>query len=372
MPTPVIADRAKESAPATAPGVSPAVAPRGAMIGSTAFVAFVLFIALNWLSTIIEPGAYYVNTRKCLNMPEKVGMFLLRKPHPDLLFMGSSRPCLGFDTTVAQEQLDKQHLPHKMMNMSVVATSFDFNNILLKNWILPNNPPKVIVYGCSEFDLFGCGVGEKRYRSIWRNMPYTHTLSRLDDWAEYTEAEFTEQVEFVLDQGFPMIRDRKLFRDALIILCKLYPIPLDKHPKDYLSKPSNEFTEKEVADGDYNYRRYLPAYDMTDPNVADMERFISMAQAKHIKLIFVNMPVAEKFRSYWRDYKHWKITRYRQLLAQIAKKHDIPLVDYYVAPPEIFDPKTAFRDTNHLSKFGAKIITEKIMNEQVIPLLQRK
>jgi hypothetical protein len=126
--------------------------------------------------------------------------------------------------------------------MSVLASSFDFNDILLKNWILPHNPPKIIIYGCSEFDLFGTEVGKNRYRSLWRNMFYEHTLCRWDEWPEYVGADFSDQLEFVLDQVFPFIRDRKVFRDALAVLCRVTPFPLNKHPRDYLSKPANEFT----------------------------------------------------------------------------------------------------------------------------------
>jgi hypothetical protein len=373
MPTPTELKESKAGTVAqlqtTVPAQSPLVGEKA--LRSSAFLALLLFFCLNWLALFLEPGAYYINTRKGLNMPEKVGMFLLRNPKPDILFMGSSRPCLGFDTSVAQAVLDRAKQHHTIMNMSVLATAFDFNNILLKNWILPNNPPKLIIYGCSEFDLFGTEIGKNRYRSLWRNMPYQHTISRWDDWWEYTDAELTSQLEFLLDQPFPLIRDRKIFRDALVILCRLYPVPLERRVKDYLSKPANEFTAKEVDEADANYKNYLPHYDMSKPNLKDMERFIAMAQSHHIELVFVNMPVSKRFRGYWQD-GGVKIKQYRDLLASIAKRHGITYCDFYDADPSVFHPQTAFRDTNHLSKHGAKVITEKVISEQILPILRTK
>lgn len=336
---------------------------------STALFAFGIFLVLNYLCVLLEPGAYFLNSRRGLNMPEKVGMFLLRKPRPDILFMGSSRPCLGFHTDVAQRVLNAAHEKHTIMNMAVVATTFDFSNVLLKNWILPNNPPKVIIYGCSEFDLFGNEIGHNRYRSLWRNMPYIHTLTRWDDWQEYKDAELTDQIEFVIDQIFPFLRDRKVFRDAICVLCHISPIPLTHHPKDFISGKSNEFPELDMQIADSNYVQFLPAYDMSKPNTADMERFIQLAQSKNIKLIFVNMPVTKRFRGYWKDGGK-KIQQYRDLIASICARHNIRLVDYYDAPPDVFDPKIAFRDTNHLSRAGACVITEKVVNEALIPVLQ--
>jgi hypothetical protein len=110
---------------------------------------------------------------------------------------------------------------------------------------------------------------------------------------------------------------------------------------------------------------------MSKPYVNDMERFISMAQQHNIELILVNMPVTKRFRDYWRD-GGTKIEQYRRLLASIARRHHIKLIDYYDAPPQMFDPLTAFRDTNHLSKAGAKIITEAVIDEQLVPLLRRR
>jgi len=338
---------------------------------STAAASLAIFLILNLLAPFLEPQAYYANFRKGLNMPEKVGLFIAGKPHPDILFMGSSRPCLGFNSQVAQAALFQAKLPERIMNMSVVATTFDFNNVLLKNWILPNHPPKLIIYGVSEFDILGHDVGKNRFRSLWYGMPYTHTLTRFDDWREYIDApDLSDQLEFVVDQILPVVRDRKLFRDALLILLHLSPIPVKKHPKDFIEGKTNEFSEKDMQIADTFYMQCLPCYDVTNPYLADIERFIQMASEHNIKLVFVNMPVSSRFRGYWKD-GGVKIKQYHQWMVMIARQHNIPYVDYYDAPQSIFNPNTAFRDTNHLSPSGARIITEKVMKEQVIPLLRK-
>src|SRR5688572_155108 len=118
MLTPTELKESKAGAVAQLQTVVPAPSPSAneKALRSTAFLALLLFCCINWLALLLEPGAYYINTRKGLNMPEKVGMFLLRNPKPDILFMGSSRPCLGFDTSVAQAVLDRAKEPHTIMN----------------------------------------------------------------------------------------------------------------------------------------------------------------------------------------------------------------------------------------------------------------
>ena len=80
--------------------------------------------------------------------------------------------------------------------------------------------------------------------------------------------------------------------------------------------------------------------------------------------MLVLMPEGPTFRG-WYSPETWQAVQ--QWLAQLSQKYDAPLVN----AREWIDDEDKFQDSHHLLASGARIFTERLAREAILPSLQR-
>jgi hypothetical protein len=302
-----------------------------------------------------------VVARKNVQMPEKVGIYMNMRPSelPDVLFMGSSRPCLGFSPSTAETILHQHGMPLRVMNLSIVASTFDLNVLVLKNVILPRQTPRMIIYGVSEFDILGLGESDGHYDSIKR-LPYTHSLARWDDWKTVAGTKVKNLFPFFVGQLFPLFRDRQLVFDSFDVLSGRYPSNLLLPAgRDFVPR-TNARDPKETWQEDVGYRKILPGYNLKISWSRDMHALASICRKNDIKLVLVHMPVNQQFQKYWKNAA--RLREYEKVMSDVVAFEGLPFIDYYSACPAVI-PESDFWDTGHLQLRGAEHLTTLVMNE---------
>jgi len=325
-----------------------------------------VFLLANLLCELCEPLLFSFCLTKGFHTAEKVSLYIDSDVTPDVIFLGSSRVPTGLNPAVAEQMLSQNNLNVRVLNLGIVASGLDINYRVLKNIIRKDKKPKLIVYGLSEFDLFGLIPGNNKYDSISR-VPYANYLLRLDDFGNYSGNTLEKKADFLLNRLIPIYRDQKLFQDAIKTQFRLdrKQIILGKSQIDgFIPKPNNPFTPAQIAQEDVGYRFIIPSYNLDDPDLSEFNKLAGLAKSMGIRLILVNMPVSPQFQSYWQD--ETKVAKYCQLVDRIAAKKHLPVLNDYQASAKIFPPES-FWNTNHLSTVGAEILTKRLTENYLLP-----
>jgi len=329
-------------------------------------VVVCVFVLANLLCELCEPLLFSFCLKKGFHTAEKVSLYLDSDVAPDVIFLGSSRVPTGLNPAVAEKMLSQNNLSVRVLNLGIVASGLDINYRVLRNIIRKDKKPKLIVYGLSEFDLLGLIPGNNKYDSISR-VPYASYLLRLDDFDNYSGNTLANKADFLLNRSIPLYRDQKLFQDAIKTQFRLdrKQIILGKPQADgFVPKPSNPFTQAQIAQEDAGYRSIIPSYNLDDPYLNEFNKLAGLAKSMGIRLILVNMPVSPQFQSYWQD--ETKLEKYIKMVDRIAARKHLPVLNSYSDSMKLFPPES-FWDTNHLSTVGAEILTRTLTENYVLP-----
>jgi hypothetical protein len=292
------------------------------------------------------------------------------QPHPDIVFLGSSRAREGFVPGVAEQEIARRDgVKVHALNMAITGSSIDVNYLVLKNVIQDDRKPRVIVYGFSEFEL------DPEFAPSW-NLPYFSLLLRPDDLSAYAGPSLNDKVGFLLTTTCPICRDGELVRAGLSIALNpddpahKYFAPGAAHHDPLPGGQSiwlgpGRGPASLVAQNRAEYGVRLARYHVSSQRLARLNSFLQLARQRGIKVVLVNMPVTGPFRTMWPSPQ--SIRAYEALVRTVVVRNHATLVDLYRASPGQI-PLRDFLDLHHLNLGGADKLTRLVTLRYLAPL----
>lgn len=369
------------SAPVTTDGTVPLkVAPVRAMRATvfwrySGVMVIALFIMANLLEGFLEPYFLRISMYDRQYTPARAVYYTLTEPRANIVFMGSSRASTGFRATLAAQEIAQQDGVYvRVANLGVTGSSIELQYALLKNSLETGKQPDIIVYGLAEFEL-NSRLTSPDGDYFASRLPYYTNALRLDDFDLYSGQTLEKKISFLLKQTLPLYRDHDLIRNALSIQFN----PDDPLHQNYLlgsglidqilqegSSPPPDLhgSERDLAQARDEYKNYLlNPYQFEGYQLDRLHDFLSLAQARGIKVILVNMPVSAEHRTFWNRPEDRQ--RYVQMVRGIAQEFDVPLLDLYEHNEQEI-PADGFFDTHHLNQKGAAALTHLVVQRYLL------
>jgi hypothetical protein len=333
--------------------------------------ALCLFWALNAVVALFQPRLNRLAAYDRQYTVARVADYDEFPVTPDVVFMGDSRALAGLAPQVADAELGAvTGRPVRTLNLSMTGARMNLTYLALKNMIVDDKKPSVVVLGLSEFAFLPL-PGENA--TLTRRFPLASTILRPDDFA-FAEPGLTGKGRFVLRNLVPLYRDSQLLRNALSIVFN----PADpshqwysgasrwKWARDGSYIPGSGIRNPTLDDARTMFFQALQTYTLSSDGLRTLEQFIDLAQSRHIRVVLVNMPVSEVQRSWWRSPQ--AMAEYRGTMEEVASGKGVPLLDGYDSlggqiPPEYF------WDPSHLNLDGATLLTRRLARQYLAPLL---
>ncbi|MDQ2808903.1 MAG: hypothetical protein M3Z04_18665 [Chloroflexota bacterium] len=291
-------------------------------------------------------------------------------PPPDVLIMGSSRVQLGLSPVLMAQTLAQAGLsPARILNLGLKLGTTQSNLWLLKNVIQADKQPKVIIYGAAEYE-FNANIG------LPHDYDYTNELATLRDYGQAfpdPSRRIDAQLGFLLGRASYLVRYHQAIRDQLEAsdappattnAAGLPPDPYGFVPSELIM---NAGTIGRMR-GEYVDAPgwgLLRDYQVGGQGVARFEEFLHLAQARGIRVILVNMPIARVHETFLSPAAY---ASYRAYLQATATRYGLAYYDYN--RHELWPEPQDWQDTNHLNSWGAAKFSPLLAREALVPALR--
>jgi len=289
---------------------------------------------------------------------------------PDVLIMGSSRVQLGLSPVLMGQTLTQAGLPPtRILNLGLKLGTPQANLWLLKNVIRADKQPKVIIYGAAEYE-FNANIG------LPHDYDYTNELATLADYgAAFPDPRqrIDAQLGFLLGRASYLVRYHQAIRDEWEASDALPPttnaagLPPDPYgfvPSEILmNAASNGRMRGEYVDAPG--WGLLRDYQVGGQGVARFAEFLHLAQARGIRVILVNMPIARVHETFLAPAAY---ASYRAYLQATAARYGLAYYDYN--RHELWPEPQDWQDTNHLNSWGAAKFSPLLAREALLPALR--
>lgn len=333
--------------------------------------AAALFWGLNALVVALEPRLYRLAAYDRQYTVARVADYHEFPVTPDIVFMGDSRALSGFAPAVADAELSPvAGRPVRTFNLSMTGARMNLTYLALKNMIVDDKKPSVVVLGLSEFAFLPL-PGENH--TLTQRFPFASTILRPDD-IEYAEPGLAGKGRFVLRNLVPLYRDGQLIRRALSIKFN----PDDPAHQWYTGESRWQWS----ADGSYipgagvrnptqdqaraMFYDALQTYTLSAENLRVLDEFIELAADRDIRVVLVVMPVSDVHRGWWGN--PTTMAQFRDSLAEVASRRGVPFLDGYDSLRREI-PQEFFWDPSHLNLDGATVLTRRLARDILAPLV---
>jgi len=289
-------------------------------------------------------------------------------PTPDVVFLGSSRTSAAFVPSLMSSYLSAAYgMDVRGVNLGIASGNFESSYQILKNVIRDSRKPKLIVYGISEHELLpNLEIG---------HLPHTEQFLSLDQFSRHSGDTLGSKAAFVLDHVLPVFRDRDLIRDWFSIRFNesdprhgYYaegPTHLNRPPDGFWALPGPAPADL-IEVQKQLWGTLLGNFAWSPESMLRLEELIRLAQRRDIAVALVNLPAPPVYRNLWSS--PTALDGYRAVVAEVARRTDVPLLDLYEASPSVI-PLEGFYDVNHLSPVGATQVTVLAAEQLIKPAL---
>ncbi len=342
---------------------------RSRRVGRSLLAVVVLLVAVDTLVRVaIEPWVY-ADKVAAPSVLWRIALYHAT-PAPDVLLMGSSRVQLGLSPVLMGQVPVQAGLPPvRILNLGLKLGTTQSNLWFLKNKILPDKAPKVIIYGAAEYE-FNANIG------LPHVYDYNDELATLHDYGQAfpdPTQRLDAQLGFLLGRVSYLARYHQAIRDELEAsdAPPATPNAAGLPPDPYGFVPS----EIVMNAGTIGRMRgeYVDApgwgllrdYQVGGAPAARFEEFLNLAQAHGIRVILVNMPIARVHETFLSATAY---ASYRTYLQATAARHGLPFYDYN--RHELWPEPHDWQDTNHLNSWGAAKFSPLLAREALLPVLR--
>ncbi|MBY0551170.1 MAG: DUF1574 domain-containing protein [Candidatus Obscuribacterales bacterium] len=311
----------------------------------------------------------------------KLSSFLRSTENPDVVILGSSlvlMPAVRCDDRLKgkldcfddwyyykhipeytqanylEHLLSKSGLTVQIKNLGIASSIMSDHASVFETILSNGKHPGLVICGIAPRDFLDNSQQHfqdtptqlflKEYRSSCRLFP--SSLARIDvqDWYDCAEHQFKK---FLAG-----IRTR-----CTTVACELtHHPPHLQHPKTketYMESRPNMLKDLETYKRLYN----PPNYQMLDQQRSYLDKFLSMAKANTVEVLLVNMPLT---LANTKSLDSAAYSKYLQTIAEVAKKHDVALLDIGSASPKY--SVADFEDCCHLNTAGGLKLYDSILD----------
>lgn len=302
----------------------------------------------------------------------KLSSFLRSNENPDVIILGSSlvlMPAVRCDDRMKgkldcyddwyyykhipeyteakflEHLLSKSGVPVHIKNLGVASSIMSDHAGIFETLLAGGKHPGLVICGIAPRDFLDNSQRQfentptqlflKEYRSSCKLFP--DSLSQLDvqEWYDTNEHQFKKFLAGIRDYSTNFVCD------------------LTKHParlqhlntKETLSLEGRPNLLKDLE----TYKRLYnpPNYQMLEKQRSYLDKFLSMAKSNNVEVLLVNMPLTV---ANTKSLDSAAYSKYLQTIAEVAKKHEVALLDIGSASPKY--SLTDFEDCCHLNAAG--------------------
>jgi hypothetical protein len=291
------------------------------------------------------------------------------KGSPDVLIVGSSRALRGVDPQVIQQELVKQGLPAaRIYNLGINGATAQLVELILRRAIKPAQLPKLVIWADGA-RAFNDGRPDRTFNTIVNSVGYRQLPG--GEGSTITTAQPLvingyETVDRFLNQGlakfFGSYQRRDLLKARLQEITPSWqsashssspavraegeqldatgflPISLTFDPNTYYEKYAKVSGD---SDGDYT------SFTLTGSQDLATRKTIDFLQQRQIHLVFVNIPLSDRYLDKVRQGYEFTFKQYMQGLAQAGHLQFVDLVGSWMHDYGLYS------DPSHLNRAGA-------------------
>lgn len=291
------------------------------------------------------------------------------KGSPDVLIVGSSRALRGVDPQIIQQELIKKGLPAaRIYNLGINGATAQLVEMILRRSIEPTQLPKLVIWADGA-RAFNDGRPDRTFNTITTSVGYRQLPggdSSTITTAQPLVIDSYETVDRFLNRGlanlFGSYQRRDLLKARLqeitpgwhtasnssspavraegekIDATGFLPISLTFDPNTYYQKYAKVSGD---SDGDYTSFTLTGSQDMA------MRKTIDFLQQRQIALVFVNIPLSDRYLDKVRQGYEFTFKQYMQGLAQAGHLQFVDLVGSWMQDYGLYS------DPSHLNRAGA-------------------
>jgi hypothetical protein len=299
---------------------------------------------------------------------------------PEVLIVGSSRAMRGVDPHVLRQELaTKGYGKAHIYNLGINGATAQVVNLILRQLLPPSQLPKMVIWADGA-RAFNDGRTDQTYTAIANSPGYRKLPDNNPDRAAITQAQPLvrngyEQVDRTLNQllaNFSQAyRHRQQIKTKLQASTPRWPStqPSDRHSPHLPShniggelidaagflaltiqfNPNSYYQDhvKVTGDNDGDYTNFT----LTGSQHQALQQTIDLLKTRGIPLIFVNVPLSDRYLDPVRQKHEFAFKQYMQALNQDRQLQFIDLVGSWMQEYSFYS------DPSHLNRFGASQVS---------------
>jgi hypothetical protein len=303
---------------------------------------------------------------------------------PDVLIVGSSRALRGIDPQVIQQELVSRGLPAgRIYNLGINGATAQLVDLILRRSIEPTQLPRLVIWADGA-RAFNDGRPDRTFAAITASTGYRQLPSSEGSAITTTQPLVMDSYETldlflnrVLAKGFSSYRSRDLTKARLQEITPggrgsvsssssssalpaaseqvdergFLPISLTFDPNTYYQKYAKVSGD---SDGDY------ANFTLTGSQDNATRRTIDFLQQRRIPVVFVNIPLSDRYLDKVRQQHELTFKQYMQSLAQTGHLQFVDLVGTWAQDYSLYS------DPSHINKFGAVQVSTHLVRNTAI------
>jgi hypothetical protein len=261
---------------------------------------------------------------------------------PDVLVVGSSRSLQGIDSLVLQQALAQQGFDRlRVYNLSVNGATAQVVSFILRQLLLPEQLPRLIVWGDGS-RAFNSGRVDR-------------TFAKILDSPGYAAVQASNHPTPETSTDTPLTGPPSPLSISAIGAYGFLPVGERFSPASYYQ------TTPRVS-GRYD-DAYQP-FDLSGVQQLSLAAIATFLNSQQIPLVLVNLPLSGDYLDEVRLYYERQFQQYLQQQAQQRGFTVIDLMDQWVNADQYF------ADPSHLNQLGAAAIARQLATHRQIPWVQ--
>lgn len=292
------------------------------------------------------------------------------KGAPDVLIVGSSRALRGVDPQVIRQELVKKGLPAaRIYNLGINGATAQLVDLVLRRTISPTQLPKLVIWADGA-RAFNDGRPDRTFNTVTTSVGYRQLPGGEGSGmttAQPLVIDSYETVDRFLNRGLAKLFGSYNRRDQLKARLQemtpggqgasssssSLPLRADGEPMDELgflpisvTFEPNTYYQKYAkvsgdSDGDYT------SFTLTGNQDLATRKTIDFLQQQRIPLVFVNIPLSDRYLDPVRQGYEFSFKQYMQGLAKEGHLQFVDLVGSWTQEYGFYS------DPSHLNRFGA-------------------
>ena len=338
-----------------------------------AFLMALAILACVEIATRLAPPTKVIPYRFLLEEYRAVSSYLDVVGPAEISFVGSSRTRDGINLPVLRQIMQQR------MGKSATLANYACSGATAKEVLAiieemhRNDPPRMIVYGVSPFQIHGGATSFYRVAEMWTLAEF---ISELDIYGRQlaTAGVLSTVLRNEIGKWYRTLRYRNIasqtfgaLLDTPVLSCpikgEITAVHHDNPDRSLVTFPVNKATvQKDI-------RTYFPEGEsaISQINIECLDRLLAKCQEAGTQIILFELPLPAIYN---RNFPPEAMQKFRQSISQLTDRYDFTWVSTASLEVEFGDHD--FFDASHLSAEGARRFTQALAEKVILPQWQAR